>query len=563
MTELIITTFGGVAIQLGEQVLTPVLPVKAAALLIYTLRQGRAQTREHLAALLWPESSQERASGNLRMALAALREHVSSAVEITRTEVRAFGALDAGTFDAELDALKAELSGGRKLSAESLLRLDSALRLYSGEFMAQFALNDSPPFEAWLLSEREALRRRYVGAAGVLIDAYRTQKRYREGIDWALRLLNADPLHEETHRRLMLLYVTSGDRTSALAQFESCQTMLWDELGVEPEDETIALYEDIASGKVESAPAPVSVTQTISIIPPTNLPAQLTPFMGREAEVNAVVGRVMGSRLVTLLGMGGLGKTRLALRSCEVLLTKGIFPNGVFFIDLAPLHDPAQIENAVAEALDVTSQPLDAALEAHLKDKKLLLVLDNFEHLLDGVDAVEAWLRAASGIRVLATSREPLRLYGENLYDVPVLPPHEAAALFTARLASVNAEAVSAPPERIAALCERLECWPLALELAAGLARTRTIDEIYRAMDTRLNVLQTAMRGVPERHRTLFNTIDYSFHLLPPEEQTMFRRMSVFSGGWTARANYAAGPLSLWLRVNCVILRAVHEESLR
>jgi predicted ATPase len=405
--------------------------------------------------------------------------------------------------------------------------------------MAQFALNDSPPFEAWLLSEREALRRRYVGAAGVLIDAYRTQKRYREGIDWALRLLNADPLHEETHRRLMLLYITSGDRTSALSQFESCQTMLWDELGVEPEDETITLYEDIASGKVESAPTPVSVTQTISIIPPTNLPAQLTPFMGREAEVNAVVGRVMASRLVTLLGMGGLGKTRLALRSSEVLLTKGIFPNGVFFIDLSPLHNPAQIANVVAEALDFTSQPLETALEAYLKDKKLLLVLDNFEHLLNGVDVVEAWLRAAPGVRVLATSREPLRLYGENLFDVPVLPPHEAAALFTARLASVNAEAVSAPPERIAALCERLECWPLALELAAGLARTRTIDEIYSAMDTRLNVLQTAMRGVPERHRTLFNTIDYSFHLLPPEEQTMFRRLSVFSSGWTAEAAQA------------------------
>jgi DNA-binding SARP family transcriptional activator len=143
MTELTVTTFGGVAIQLGEQVLTSVLPVKAAALLVYALRQGRAQTREHLAALLWPESSQERASGNLRMALAGLREHVPSAVEITRTEVRAFGALDASTFDAELDALKAELSGGRKLSAESLLRLDAALRLYGGDFMAQFALNDS------------------------------------------------------------------------------------------------------------------------------------------------------------------------------------------------------------------------------------------------------------------------------------------------------------------------------------------------------------------------------------------------------------------------------------
>ena len=280
----------------------------------------------------------------------------------------------------------------------------------------------------------------------------------------------------------------------------------------------------------------MSGTQTISIIPPTNLPAQLTPFMGREAEVNAVVGRVTASRLVTLLGMGGLGKTRLALRSSEVLLTKGIFPNGVYFIDLSPLHDPAQIANAVAESLDVTSQPLASALEAHLKDKKLLLVLDNFEHLLDGVDVVEAWLRAAPGVRVLATSREPLRLYGENLFDVPVLPPHEAAALFTARLASVNADAVSAPPERIAALCERLECWPLALELAAGLARTRTIDEIYSALDTRLNVLQTAMRGVPERHRTLFNTIDYSFHLLPSGEQMMFRRLSAFSGGWTAQA---------------------------
>lgn len=538
MTELTVTTFGGVAIQLDTQTLTPALPVKAAAALIYVLRQGRAQTREHLAALMWPESSQERASGNLRMALAALREHVAASVEITRTEVRVFGMLDANAFDAELDALKAELSGARKLSAEALLRLDAALRLYSGDFMAQFALNDSPPFEAWLLNEREALRRRYVGAAGVLIDAYRAQKRYGEGIDRGLRLLTADPLHEETHRRLMLLYVTSGDRTSALAQFEACQTLLWDELGVEPEDETIALYEDIASGKVEPARAPVSVTQTISIIPPTNLPAQMTPFIGREAEVRAVTERVAASRLVTLLGMGGLGKTRLALRSSEMLLTKGLFPNGVFFIDLSPLRDPSHVVNAVAEALNVEFQPLEVALETFLKDKRLLLVLDNFEHLLDGVDVVERWLRTAPGVRVLATSREPLRLYGENLFDVPVMPPDEAAALFTARLEAVNGGSAESA-EQITALCERLECWPLALELAAGLARTHSVGEIYRAMDKRLNVLQTAMRGVPFRHRTLFNTIDYSFHLLPPEEQAMFRRLAVFSGGWTAQAAQA------------------------
>lgn len=539
MTDLYITTLGQVSIVYAERVLTTQIPLKAAAVLIYALRQGRAQTREHLAALLWPESSQERASGNLRMALAALREHVPEAVEISRTEVKVIGTLDAVSFDAELDALKAELSGARKLSAESLLRLDTALRQYGGEFMAQFSLPDSSTFDAWAAAEREALRRRYTGAVGVLIDAYRTQKRYREGIDWALRLLAADHLNEETHRRLMHLYVVSGDRTSALAQFEQCQSLLWDELGVEPEDETIALYEDIASGKVEAAPAPVSVTQTITVIPPTNLPAQMTPFMGREAEVNDIVNRVTASRLVTLLGMGGLGKTRLALRSSEILLTKGLFPNGIFFIDLAPLHDPAHILTTVAAVLNVMAQPLEQSIAAFLRDKKLLLVLDNFEHLLDGVGVVETWLRAAPGLRVLATSREPLRLYGEVLYDVPAMPPHEAAALFTARLAAVNADAARATPERIQALCERLEGWPLALELAAGLARTRTVDEIYDAMDTRLGVLQTAMRGVPERHRTLFNTIDYSFHLLPPEEQTMFRRLSVFAGGWTAEAAQA------------------------
>ncbi|MBK8136908.1 MAG: hypothetical protein IPK52_13950 [Chloroflexi bacterium] len=539
MTDLNITTLGQVSITYGERVLTTHIPLKAAAILIYGLRQGRAQTREHLAALLWPESSQERASGNLRMALAGLREHVPDAVEITRTDIKVIGTLDAAVFDSELDALKAELSGTRKLTAESLLRLDLTVRTYGGEFMAQFALNDSPAFEAWILSEREAVKQRYIGAVGVLIDAYRTQKRYREGIDWALRLLAADPLNEETHRRLMRLYVTSGDRTSALAQFETCQSLLWDELGVEPEDDTIALYEDIASGKIESAPAPVSVTQTIAIIPPTNLPAQMTPFMGRDAEVTEVVNRVSAARLVTLLGMGGLGKTRLALRSSEVLLTKGLFPHGVFFVDLSPLQLPAQIVNAVAAALELTSQPLDEAIGAFLKDRKLLLVLDNFEHMLDGVEVVEAWLRAAPGLRVLATSREPLRLYGENLFDVPVLPPAEAAALFSARLSAVTAEAVRVPPERIAALCERLECWPLAIELAAGLARTRTVDEIYSAMDSRLGVLETTMRGVPERHRTLFKTIDYSFHLLPPEEQTMFRRLSVFAGGWTPDAAQA------------------------
>ncbi len=282
---------------------------------------------------------------------------------------------------------------------------------------------------------------------------------------------------------------------------------------------------------------------------PTNLPAQLTRFIGRSADIATIRGLLGEDRLVTLTGPGGSGKTRLALQCAAELLVD--VRDGVFFVDLSPLTDADLVAQSIADALRLRAAPgggsLDVLVE-HLQGKDLLLVLDNFEHVLDAGPAVlEPLLRASPAVRALVTSRVPLHLYGEREYPVPPLESpdldrvrtpeslvrFEAVALFAERAAAVKPgfRVTTRNARTVAEITVRLDGLPLAIELAASRVKLLSPDRLLQRLERRLPVLVSQDRNVPERQRTLRRTIEWSYDLLDVTERRMFARLTVFAGG--------------------------------
>ncbi|MGI8551126.1 MAG: ATP-binding protein [Dehalococcoidia bacterium] len=293
---------------------------------------------------------------------------------------------------------------------------------------------------------------------------------------------------------------------------------------------------------------------------PNNLPSQLTPFVGRQREVAAVRALLQqdGVRLVTLTGPGGTGKTRLSLQVAAELSDE--FADGVFFIDLAALNDPALVPATIAEALslrEVSGVPLLEHLKAFLRDKHVLLILDNFEQILDASQSVAEVLTACTRLKVLVTSRTVLRLVGEHDYPVPslALPEHvpaltaealfqfESVRLFVerARAANPSFNLSDANAAAVAEICLRLDGLPLAIELAAARSLLLAPRMLLSRLENRLNLLTGGARDLPTRQQTLRQAIAWSYDLLTEPEKMLFRRLSVFAGGWSLEAAEGVG----------------------
>jgi predicted ATPase len=285
-----------------------------------------------------------------------------------------------------------------------------------------------------------------------------------------------------------------------------------------------------------------------------NLPLQPTPLVGREKEVSEVC-NLLGdeTRLLTLTGPGGIGKTRLALQAAADLLDD--FPDGTFFVPLATLTEAELFISAVTETLgvkEIGEQPLDESLKDYLSERRLLLLLDNFEQVLGAAPVVTELLAVSLGLKVLATSRTPLRLYGEKEYAVPplsvpdvkhlpdlkTLSQYEAVRLFIerAKSAKVDFDVTDESAPAVAEICVRLDGLPLAIELAAARIKMLPPKAMLQRLTSRLKLLTGGARDLPERQRTLRATIEWSHALLDEGEQLLFARLAVFSGGRTLEA---------------------------
>ena len=426
--------------------------------------------------------------------------------------------LDLARFERTLTQAREALAAGAAGHADELLA--AALSLWRGEALAD--LGDSP------------VRRGRTGAGGAQAAGDRAADRCATRARRTLRgrwrnsseLVAAEPYRERLREQLVLALYRAGRQQDALAAYRDARRALADDLGVEPgpalrELERAILRHD-ASLTIERERA----------APRPHLPAATTPLVGRRLELAAVeaILRREGVRLVTLTGPGGTGKTRLALAVAEHLSRET--RDGAAFVDLSSVSDSALIVPTIAQALGLDDAP---QAETLLADSSLLLVLDNLEQLAaEAAPLLVALLSRAPRLRVLATSRVPLRVSGEHEYAVPTLPTSEAVALFAARAAAVDAEfdlSADTTPV-VAAICARLDGLPLAIELAAARVRVLPVATLERRLDNALDVLVGGARDLPARQRTLRATLDWSFALLDGDAQTLLAELAVFAGGF-------------------------------
>jgi predicted ATPase/DNA-binding SARP family transcriptional activator len=541
------------------------------SLLAYLLIHRQAsQSRQQLAFLFWPDTVEAKARANLRFFLHRLRRALPDAdrfIQIDETSVvwRADApfTLDVAVFEDALEKAKQEMG-------EAAVRaLESAVSLYRGDLLPTC-------YDDWILPERERLRQLYLAALARLIQEMESQGEYRAAISRAQQLLRYDPLHEETYRQLMRLHAKNGDHVGALRAFHTCAAVLERELAVEPSPATRAEYKQLlrqttpATAAVKARPAPDYAILQVPNATPNNLQLSLTSFIGREREISEVKLRLATTRLLTLTGTGGSGKTRLALEGAIQLLLAGQaqladsrYPDGIWWIELAALGDPALVTQAVAAVLEVREErrkPLSEALIGSLRQKLTLLVWDNCEHVIDAcAQLAETLLRACPGVSILATSREPLRIEGETTWSVPALSlpdkellsntdsysqitQFEAVRLFSER-AALAFPAFTLTPGNAAAvveICRKLDGLPLAIELAAARVKVLRVEQIADRLDDRFNLLKAAQRRSDARHQSLRAVMDWSFELLAPAERALFQRLAVFAGGFTLEAVEAA-----------------------
>ena len=529
---------------------------KVRALLVYLVMEAdRPHRRGQLAELLWPEHPVQVARNSLRQALATLRQAIGDHTATPpflhiSAETIQFNAasdywLDVAVFTDLLEACRRHRHACPEQCTPCAHRLQEAVALYRGSFLDQFFVSDSVAFEEWTLLHRERLRRLAYAATAWLTTYFERRGAYDLAESSAWQQVELDPWREEAHRQLMRVLALSGQRSAALRQYETCRRVLQDELGVPPAPKTTALREQIRAGTVEDSPAHRRASP--------QLPAFPTVFIGRQHEraelAELLTDRSM--RLVTLVGAPGIGKTRLALAVAADI--EGDFEGGAAFVALAPVKDWELVVPTIAQALGVratSDRPVLDTLIGVLRAKAVLLLLDNFEHVLPAATHITTLLAACPLLKVLVTSRAPLHLSAEHTVAVPPLTlpdtaaslaavtTSDAGALFIARATALQRDfaITEGTAPAIAAICTQLDGLPLAIELAAARSPLLTPDTLLARLEHRLDLLTGGPRDAPARQQTLRATIDWSYQLLPAADQRLFAWLAVFVGGWTLDA---------------------------
>jgi predicted ATPase/DNA-binding SARP family transcriptional activator len=558
-------------------------------LILLALRPGQLVLTSELIDGLWGESAPGGAANALQALVSRLRRALPGAV----IESRPAGyqlkldpqATDIVRFE-ELAAAGRDAASADPAAAAATLR--QALSLWRGPALPEVAETD---FGRAVIARLDELR---LSALEHRIDADLRSGRHGQLVAELEGLVVAHPMREPLAGLLMRALAASGRRGAALEVYEQTRERLVDLLGVEPSAELAALHLDLlraddrpAASPAEPAPRPAA---------PTNLRAELTSFVGRDAELAQVAGLLGAHRLITLTGPGGAGKTRLAVEAARAELPA--VPDGVWLVELAPVTDPAEVPSAVLGALGLREQFLVrtgkaagtfrsatddqadtlARLVGALARQQALLVLDNCEHLVAAAATLaDRVLAACPRVRILATSREPLNITGEAVWTVGplALPPEPAVTSMAAERAVVP---VSAPAGRsadgnatagsiatedfasvrlltqraravypgfevtgdnaaaVASICRALDGMPLAIELAAARLRTMSAEQIAARLDDRFQLLSSGSRTAMPRHQTLRAVVDWSWDLLDDAERALWRRFSVFTGGATLEA---------------------------
>ena len=518
---------------------------------------GHRLHRDRAMDLLWPDLSRRAAANNLRQALHVARRIFDPDPEIGLCYLDSQGEMlevcPAGPLWVDVDAFEEGARAARRSRDPAAYR--SALDLYSGDLLPE------DRYEGWAETRRQELKGEFLSLLIELAILYEERGEYLSAIDTLNRALAQEPVSEEAHAGLMRLYALSGRRGEALRQYERLREVLSETLGTEAAASTRLLRQEIAAGEIPEPTGPrpeVGCPEETRSDGKHNLPPPRTSFVGRERELVEVKRELAMTSLLTLTGAGGTGKTRLALELAREL--GPAYRDGAWLVELAGLSEPDLVPNEVAGSLGVRDQPgrqlLDALVDA-LRTKEMLLILDNCEHLIYACAGLsQALLDSCPGLRIVATSREPLVTEVATSRVVPPLPVPEAqqttvedlaryasARLFVERARQRNPAFTLIPDnsQDVAEVCRKLDGIPLAIELAAARMDVLALEQITERLDRALGILTGGGQPMESRHRTLRATLRWSYELLGEPERRLFATLSVFAGGFSLEAAEAVG----------------------
>jgi len=542
-----------VTIRLDGHHITDLATRKAEALLIYLACQPQPQQREALAELFWDDLTAERAAGNLRLILNQLRQRLAPFLDVTRQTI---ALRSDAPYTVDVHAFACALAD----EPHDLATIAGALELYRGDFLQGFHLRDARGFSEWQTAQAEHWRQQALAWMQRLVDRYIAYSRYVEAQTWATRILDLDPLDEAAHRQIMLLHARSGQRHAAVRQYQACRQLLQAELGLDPEPATEALYQRIRDMPTQR---------------PHTLPPCANTLLGRATELARVYEwlATSPSRLMSIVGPGGSGKTQLALAVGWRVVRDYVGPcsDGVFYLALVaedwsgPRADDAQLLMAIAKTLRIALAGKRTLLDQiidYLRDKEILLIVDNGELLGPSARmALGALVQHTAAVRILVPSRERLKLREEYVLDLaglsyPTLPSHAVTArmeqqycdgipayasaqLFLAcahRLQDARAFEEYDRQDRLAIgrICQIVHGLPLAIELVTPWLRVRSPTEILRELTQTIDLLAVDMPDMPERHRSIRAVFEHSWCLLTEREQSALAHLAVFPDSFSA-----------------------------
>jgi predicted ATPase/DNA-binding SARP family transcriptional activator len=504
---------------------------KAKALVkLLALAPDHRLHRERVMDLLWPNLEPSSAANNLHHALhAARRSFGAEGRRWLRLEDEHLSLCP----EARVDVDEFEGAAEEARRARTLEACRTALELYAGELLPE------DRFEEWAEPRRTELR---ATRMRLLMESARLEEEggnLPAGIEALKQAVGEEPTSEEAHVAVVRLYARAGWLAESVKQYRRLEETLRKELDIEPGQEARRTFREVLDGKhCPARTPPVEAARH-------NLPVSLTSFVGREREIEDVRDLLADNRLVTIAGPGGSGKTRLAVEAARSLV--GGFRDGVWSVELDRISDDVLLPQAVAGALGVherRSRSLTETLVEFLRPKDMILLLDNCEHVSEGCAVLlRTLLERCPGMRAMCTSRESLRLAGEVVWRIPPLGSPEAAALFVERARGRRSDFDAGEGDRaVHEICDRLGGIPLAIELAAARVGTLGVAQISARLSDSLRLLTDGDRASTPRQRTLRDSLDWSHDPLSEPERKLFRRLSVFAGGWSLEAAESVAP---------------------
>jgi diguanylate cyclase (GGDEF)-like protein len=546
MARLSIYLLGTFQIRLKDQLVTSHLRTEKERLLLahLAMERHRPHPREGLAELFWPERPEGVARTNLRQALMGVRRTIGDRVNTSPFLTLSEGSIqfnppypywiDTNAFLACFQAVQAHAHEDVESCESCMAHYKEAVSLYRGDFLSDITPSGNSALIEWVAFHREQYFRYLLTALQHLTAFYQARSDFESAYSYARQQVRMAPVEESAHRQLMALLASTGRRSAALEQYQTCKRVLWEELGVEPAQETELLYERIKQGlAVEFKPSR----------PRTRSMPRLTAFVGREAELERLESCLADNscRLLTLVGVSGTGKSRLAQQITELFDER--FRDGAWFMEVASTANQEQLARMIAAYMGFQFNERGNEREQlfqFLFPQHTLLVLDGFDRLVDHPGFIFDLLDACQGVKVLLTCRQRLNYQSACLFDLRGLPyPEELSDLNPLEYPSVQLFLNRAQRSRagfnftqenmehVIEICQLTDGNPLALELAASRLREYSTKQIAYSLRQDLKLLKTSLRDMPDVQRSMTSALDQSWKALTSEEQDVFRRLSL------------------------------------